>query len=341
MKYAENYTRIKEKSRYFKITYLLFTVVFLLSGCSNHQSIEENTKVPETENNTEYYTPNSPSLTADVTGVELESELESESEAEPEPKTVTTDWSEYFNGRNGTAVLYDASARQYTLYNPDLALTRSSPCSTFKIISTLVALENNILEPSDSTRKWSGEIFWNEAWNRDLDFKEAFRTSCVWYYRQLVDDIGKEIMQRELNQLQYGNCDISDWEGRFNTNNQNRALTGFWLESSLAISPKEQVEVLERIFGEQSTYSVETQNELKQVMLVPDQEQTDISIYGKTGMGKMDGIVIDAWFTGFAETPEGNLYFCVRLGRTDDRNVSSALAREIAIQIVADYYGLQ
>ena len=115
------------------------------------------------------------------------------------------------------------------------------------------------------------------------------------------------------------------------------ALTGFWIESSLMISPKEQVEVMEHIFGEDSDYSEGTLNELKRVMLVPDQEGTDISIYGKTGMGKADGIVVDAWFTGFVENTEGNLYFCVYLGRTDGRNVSSSLAKEIAIRLVLDY----
>lgn len=54
-------------------------------------------------------------------------------------------------------------------------------------------------------------------------------------------------------------------------------------------------------------------------------------------MGKADGIVVDAWFTGFAETAEGKLYFCVRLGRTDGMNVSSLVAKEIAIKIVSDY----
>ena len=122
-----------------------------------------------------------------------------------------------------------------------------------------------------------------------------------------------------------------------NTNNNNRSLTGFWLESSLLISPKEQTEVMERIFGENSEYSIETQKELKQVMLVKEQERTDISVYGKTGMGMADGIVVDAWFTGFAETAEGNLYFCVRLGRTDGMNVSSPLAKEIAIKLVSNY----
>ena len=116
----------------------------------------------------------------------------------------------------------------------------------------------------------------------------------VWYYRQVIDDIGQDVMQKELDRLSYGNCDISDWEGRLNTNNNNRALTGFWIESSLLISPKEQAEVMERIFGENSEYSEVTRNELKQVMLVSEQDRADICIYGKTGMGKAEGVVVDA-----------------------------------------------
>lgn len=72
-------------------------------------------------------------------------------------------------------------------------------------------------------------------------------------------------------------------------------------------------------------------------MLITKLEGADIIIYGKTGMGMADGIVVDAWFTGFAETAEGNLYFCVRLGRTDSMNVASSSAKEIAIQLVSDY----
>ena len=146
------------------------------------------------------------------------------------------------------------------------------------------------------------------------------------------------MMQKELDKLQYGNSDISDWEGRLNTNNNNRALTGFWLESSLGISPKEQTEVMERIFGEHSEYSEKTQTELKRVMLVSEPGRADISIYGKTGMGKANGIVVDAWYTGFMESTTGNIYFCVRLGTTEGMNVSSTLAREIAIKIVSNYY---
>ena len=312
--------------------------VFIITGCSNNRSTEEKIFMEGEKEEVEEEKMEEPEM--DSSNVSIEADTEDSTEnIIMEPEIASADWSEYFNGLNGTAVVYDISNRRYTVYNSDLALTRSSPCSTFKIISSLIALENGIFEPEDSTRDWSGEIFWNEDWNKDIDFREAFRTSCVWYYRQVIDDIGKDVMQKELDKLQYGNCDISDWEGRLNTNNNNRALTGFWLESSLMISPKEQVEVMERIFGDNSGYSEETQNELKQVMLVSEQERTDISIYGKTGMGKAEGIVADAWFTGFAEGTEGKVYFCVRLGRTDGMNVSSLRAKEIAIQIVSDYCG--
>lgn len=324
---------MKKRKNYFKLVYLVFVCAFSLAGCSNNYDAEKKISVEDEKEELEEAETESGSVFVEA---DTEDSIES---IVMEPEIVDAEWSEYFNGLNGAAVVYDVSDRRYTIYNSDLALTRRSPCSTFKIISSLIALENGILEPEDSKRTWSGEVFWNEDWNKDIDFNEAFRTSCVWYYRQVIDDIGKDMMQKELNKLQYGNCDISDWEGRLNTNNNNRALTGFWLESSLMISPKEQVEVMERIFGENSDYSEETQNELKQVMLVSEQDRADISIYGKTGMGKAEGIVVDAWFTGFAESTEGNIYFCVYLGRTDGMDVSSSLAREIAIQIVSDFNG--
>lgn len=304
------------------IMLILLVCAVMLTGCIGNHSSEEKQE---------------PATTQVIDDPEEEETDNSAETIDVTPEIVEADWSNYFNGLNGTAVVYDATNQQYTIYNRDLAVTESSPCSTFKIISSLIALENGIIEPENSTRTWSGEIFWNEDWNKDIDFPEAFRTSCVWYYRQVIDDIGQDLMQRELDKLQYGNCDISDWEGRLNTNNSNRALTGFWIESSLLISPKEQVEVMERIFGDNSVYSEETQSELKQVMLAPEVSSANISIYGKTGMGKASGIVVDAWFTGFAESTTGKIYFCVRLGRSDGMNVSSSLAKEIAIKIVSDY----
>lgn len=234
---------MKKRKLSFKICcWVLIFSVLILTGCKKE---------------TDSLTANQ-SLSKDITSAEITQRDKAAEDAQAEavePTITEADWSGYFNGIKGTAVIYDASVISYKIYNRELALTRRSPCSTFKIISSLIALENGIIEPDNSIRRWSGEMFWNGDWNKDIGFSDAFRTSCVWYFREVVDEIGKDIMQEELNNLQYGNCDISDWGGKLNTNNKNPSLTGFWIESSLLISPKEQVEVMETIFGDNTSYS--------------------------------------------------------------------------------------
>ena len=127
---------------------------------------------------------------------------------ETEPVLVERDWSAFFQGMQGSAVLYDPQRQEVHVFQPSLAETRRSPCSTFKIVSAFAALEAGVLQPEDSTRAWSGEVFWNDEWNRDLDFSDAFHSSCVWYFRQLIDELGPERMQQAVDRLQYGNCEI-------------------------------------------------------------------------------------------------------------------------------------
>lgn len=303
---------------------ILFLLSLFLSGCSSSTELKSHIAISDGPIACETPMPQTyePSMEED----------------RKKPLAIQVDWSDYFEGLNGAAVFFRENDNQYMIYNQELAEIRRSPCSTFKIISSLIGLEKGIIPLENSTRKWSGEMFWNENWNKDIDFKEAFQTSCIWYFREVINELGSESIQNELNKLQYGNCDISDWEGRLNTNNNNRMLTGFWVESSLKISAKEQVEVMKRIFDNQSEYKPETLERLREAMLVTDQNRKDNPIYGKTGLGKKDDIVVDSWFTGFLETSEGNVYFCVYLGRTDGENVSSARAKEIAVLIASDHF---
>lgn len=305
--------------------WIILLLILFFAGCAKEQNAgSKGGALPEKEISSE-------PITEEATISPQSSSLEDTTAVITE-----ADWSDYFDGINGTAVLYNPNENTYQIYQEELANTRRSPCSTFKIISSLIGLEQGIIIPDASTKAWSGECFWNDDWNKDIDFDEAFRTSCVWYFREVINEIGQDAMQAELKKLRYGNCDSSDWEGRLNTNNHNRALTGFWLESSLKISPKEQVEVMERIFGSQSAYSQKTQEQLKQVMRITQQEQPELVIYGKTGMGKIDGVTVDAWFTGFADIAQERVYFCVYLGETKEKDVTSAKAKEIALRLLAD-----
>lgn len=308
---------MRKKDILFKISCWAFLFsIMALPGCTgesggvtDHQTsgVQASEGMSQTEdmNKTEDMSQTEEALIEKIMQTEEATDLIQE-EAD-EPMIIEAVWSNYFEEINGAAVIYDPVENCYQIYNQELALTRRSPCSTFKIISSLIALENGIIEPDNSTRIWSGEVFWNEDWNKDIDFSDAFHASCVWYFREVIDEIGKDMMQDELNKLQYGNCDISDWNGELNTNNHN------------------------------TNNSEQTRNQLKQVMLFSESNESDILIYGKTGMGKNYGIVVDSWFTGFADTPEKRIYFCVYLGETENKDVSSAKAREIAVEIVSAY----
>lgn len=309
--------------KHFKILSQLVLILLLwtlsLTGCSNSKNEIEDNEPTE-------HPP-----------VVIETPVTPEKEISEAPTIISKDWSNYFDGLNGAAVFYDPSQYQYEIYNQELASIQRSPCSTFKIISSVIGLENGVIPSDNSTRKWSGEIFWKDDWNKDINFNEAFRVSCIWYFREVINELGADTIQRDLDKMQYGNRDISDWQGSLNTNNNNPALTGFWVESSLKISAKEQVEVLERIFEGTIEYRPETISQLKKAMLIEDQNLSNYAVYGKTGLGEKDNVVVDSWFTGFVDTTEGNIYFCVYLGKTDGAEVSSVIAKEIALEIISDY----
>ena len=113
-----------------------------------------------------------------------------------------------------------------------------------------------------------------------------------------------------------------------------------WIESSLKISPREQTQVLERIFGQASEYPPDILAALEEVMFLPETGGESCSLYGKTGMGKSNGITVDAWYTGFADVGR-RVYFSVYLGETAGQDVSSAAAREIAVSLISDNFSAE
>ncbi|NJE34728.1 class D beta-lactamase [Megasphaera sp. SW808] len=255
--------------------------------------------------------------------------------------TVEINWQEYFNGVNGTAIFYYPEADAYAVYQKELSEKRSSPCSTFKIFSTYVGVDTGVIQMNDSVRKWNGTAYWYEPWNRDIGLPDAFRQSCVWYYRQVIDDIGQPVMQAYIDEMNYGNRDISDWQGDLNEGEPLTGLKGFWLESSLKISPKEQIEVLRRIMEDPA--KGEIADTLKLLMLTRDDAATSLKVYGKTGFGRVDGKNADAWFVGLYETNGKTVYFAVRLDDLDNPKATSDKAREIALSIISDrgFYDLE
>lgn len=147
--------------RSFKITLPVLAGVFMLTGCAgsysaemedssdNRREVLEEIKAGETGTETIEAKETDKAETGSGNILPVETTEDGSRDIRTESEIVEDDWSDYFNGLNGAAVLYDSSANRYTIYNSELASTRRSPCSTFKIISSLIALENGIIVPED------------------------------------------------------------------------------------------------------------------------------------------------------------------------------------------------
>ena len=125
-----------------------------------------------------------------------------------------------------------ASENRYLISNEDDARTRVSPNSTYKIYSALMALDAGIITGTDSAMDWNGEAYPFESWNRDQNLNSAMTNSVNWYFMNLDHRRGWDSTRQVLTSLSYGNMDFSG------------GPSCFWLESSLKISPLEQVKLL-------------------------------------------------------------------------------------------------
>ena len=278
----------------------LMVTIILLTGCSV-------TEEKEDEKQTE--TPN----------ITTSSEEEIAENVQLIPKYI--DLGTYFNNTKGTAVFLTESGREY-IYNGDLASERYSPYSTFKIVSTLMGLEEGIIATKDSTMEYNGTIYWYDLWNDNLNLEQAFKNSCVWYYHQIVNKIPEQTVQKYLDALNYGNKDISEWNG--NGSNPKEDLNGFWLGSSLEISPQEQAILLKNIFEYEADFSPEHIELLQELMT------TDVAnVYGKTGSDSNN-----SWYVGYFEYNGENIYFATFIQGED---VSGGKAKDISMAVIENW----
>lgn len=305
---------------------LILLLILLFSGCANKPESQESSNIVASE-------PEKP----ETAEQDNKTDSDDTDKADTGYNTINIsdsvteeiDLSGNFRGINGCAVIYDPSNDKYLLFNASLCEQKVSPYSTFKIVSALAGLNNGVIENEHSTMNYSGEKYPLDEWNDDLSLEKAFQTSCIWYFRQIIDEVGQDEIQSELIRLEYGNCDISEWDG--SNINPMPDLNGFWLDSSLKISSLEQVQVLKEIFDGESIYSAEHIAILKEIMLVSEDTR---KIYGKTGSGP-DG---EAWFVGFAEENDTKKYFAVYLNDTTQTDkVSGSVAKEIALNILESF----
>lgn len=226
-----------------------------------------------------------------------------------------------------TFVVKPAGEAFRILENASRARLRLTPCSTFKIPNTAIALESGVIAGPETVieyveskhKRKSG--FFPDSWAKDNNLRSAFRNSVFWYYQEIAERAGPATMQAYVDRFLYGNRDASG------------PANAFWLGGSLAISAVEQVEFLDKLFANRFELQPRTLNLLQEFML--NEQRGGVKLYGKTGAGTdtKHGPVV--WFVGFVESGKQRTYFAMNAGHSDMDSIFSRridMAKERLVQ---------
>ena len=236
-------------------------------------------------------------------------------------KNVTSlDLSSHFGEYEGSFVLYNLEQDAWGIYDMEHATLRRSPNSTYKIYDALFGLEEGIITPNDSKIAWDGKNYPFQEWNADQTLTSAMRSSVNWYFQRIDQQLGAVSVKKYIQKIGYGN------------ENTEAGLPSYWMESSLKISPIEQVEQLVKLYN--NTFGFQPDN----IEAVKDSLRLSLSetgnLYGKTGTGSIDGSDVNGWFVGYIETTGNTYFFAANIGSA--AHASGANAAEITMSILSD-----
>ena len=241
---------------------------------------------------------------------------------ETDGKTVEQiDLSSLFGSYDGSFVLYNAGADIWEIYNEKDAGTRVSPDSTYKIYDALMALESGIITPDSSSMTWDGTEYGFDAWNSDQDLTTAMQNSVNWYFQSLDRQAGRDTVADFYDRIGYGNRDTSGDIG------------SYWMESTLKISPVEQVELLTELYYNEFGFSQENTDAVKDSLKLSYGQTGTLS--GKTGTGMVDGKNVNGWFVGYVEQAENVYFFAVNI--QGEEGATGSAASNLALSVLRSY----
>lgn len=230
------------------------------------------------------------------------------------------DLSNYFGEYEGSFVLYDLKNDTWKIHDMERAALRIAPDSTYKIYNALFGLEENIISPDDSFMKWNGTQYPFEAWNTDQTLESAMRSSVNWYFQSIDEQLGSSSVQKYLHEIGYGNEDLGS------------DLSSYWMESSLKISPIEQVELLTKFQNNSLEFAPEHIKAVTDAIHISSSAFGDF--YGKTGTGRVNGEDVNGWFIGFIENANNTYFFATNI--QSEQHTTGSKASDITLSILSD-----
>lgn len=201
---------------------------------------------------------------------------------------------------DGSIALYDKNNKRFYEHNPSRNTTAFLPASTFKILNALVSLETGVIKDDVAVLTWDGIKREIPAWNQDTNLRQAFKDSTVWFYQVLARKNGYERMQQFVERVGYGNRQIGTPE----------QIDRFWLDGPLQITPKQEIEFLQRLERNALPFSERTLDLVKDIMIV---ERTPAyTLRGKTGW--ITSVTPNiGWFVGYLQQNNNTYFFATNI----------------------------
>jgi hypothetical protein len=113
--------------------------------------------------------------------------------SKPAPTTEQLAVDNVFGRLDGTVVFFDPA--QHKFYASGQVMRRHSPCSTFKIISTLMGLDCGVVTSADTKMGYDGVKHLYPEWNRDLPLAGK-RPACAICYSDLSGSKFSSVINR-------------------------------------------------------------------------------------------------------------------------------------------------
>ncbi len=237
---------------------------------------------------------------------------------ENEQNITYLDLSVDFGDMEGSFVLYDPAADAWLIYDKENARKRISPLSTFKPYSALFALESGVITPRQNLISWNGQEYIRPEWNQDQTLSSAMQSSATWYFQELDRQTTLPVIQNYIRETGYGNQSVSE------------NVSSYWGDSSLKISPIEQVEMLRKLYDNAFSFAPENIETAKQSILL--YSHAEGAIYGKTGTAEEDGRNTCGWFIGYVEKDGHPCFFATNVQQKD--NATGAAATQLTFSIL-------
>jgi beta-lactamase class D len=186
----------------------------------------------------------------------------------------------------------------------------AAPASTFKTALALMGFDSGILTAPDAPA-WPYQNRYNAGraeWKVTTTPRSWLRDSVLWFSRELTAKLGADRFDAYVEAFEYGNADVSGDPGR------NNGLTHSWLNSSLKVTPAEQVTFLRRMVAGELPVSPSARDTVMAIM--PKFTAGAWTVSGKTGTyyerhgdGSFNTERQLGWFAGWAERGEERLVF--------------------------------